>query len=127
MNNLKNSVRLIGRLGHDPEIRNLENGNKLAKFSLATDDKYKDKDGTIHNQTQWHNLVVWGSRAGVCEKYLTKGKEIAVEGRLSYRNWEDDKGVKHYMTEIIVNDFSFLGKADTPQKADSYASNDLPF
>lgn len=109
MNTLKNTVRLIGNLGQDPEIRNLEKGNKLARFSLATSDRFTGKDGQIHNETQWHNLIVWGSLAGLCEKYLSKGKEIAVEGKLVYRNWQDDKGTKHYNTEIVVNELMFLG------------------
>jgi single-strand DNA-binding protein len=109
MNTLKNTVRLIGRLGQDPEVRSLDKGNKVARFSLATGEKFKGKDGQERNETQWHNLIVWGNLAGICEKYLTKGKEIAVEGKLTYRNWEDNNGIKHYATEIVVNELMFLG------------------
>ena len=109
MNTLRNSVKLIGRLGQDPEIRNLEKGSKMARFSLATSDTFTDKQGNRKEQTQWHNLVVWGNLATVCEKYLKKGKEIAVDGRIAYRNWEDKNGAKHIATEIVVNDILFVG------------------
>ena len=89
MNTLRNSVKLIGRLGQDPEIRNLEKGSKMARLSLATSETFTDKQGNRKEQTQWHNLVVWGNLATICEKYLKKGKEIAVDGRIAYRNWED--------------------------------------
>lgn len=111
MNTLRNSVKLIGRLGQDPEIKTLEKGNKVAKFSLATSDSFTDKDGVRQEQTQWHNLVVWGNLAAICEKYLSKGKEIAVDGRLAYRNWEDKNGSKHTSAEIIVNELLFVGSA----------------
>lgn len=109
MNTLRNSVKLIGRLGQDPEIKNLEKGNKLARFSLATSDSYTDKEGNRKEQTQWHSLVVWGNLATVCEKYLTKGREIAVDGHISYRNWEDKNGSKHTTAEIVVNELLFVG------------------
>lgn len=108
MNTLKNTVRLIGRLGKDPEIKVLEKGNKLAKFSLATGSKYKGKDGQFHEDTQWHNLVVWGNLAGVCEKNLHKGKEIAIEGKLMYRNWQSNDGSMRISTEILVNEILFI-------------------
>jgi len=109
MNTLRNSVKLIGRLGQDPEIRNLEKGSKMARLSLATSDTYTDKQGNRKEQTQWHNLVVWGNLATICEKYLKKGKEIAVDGRIAYRNWEDKNGSKHISADIIVNDILFIG------------------
>jgi len=109
MNTLRNSVKLIGRLGQDPEIRNLEKGSKMARFSLATSDTFTDKQGNRKEQTQWHNLVVWGNLATVCEKYLKKGKEIAVDGRIAYRNWEDKNGSKHISADIVVTDLIFIG------------------
>ncbi len=109
MNTLRNSVKLIGRLGQDPEIKTLEKGNKVAKFSLATSDSFTDKNGVRQEQTQWHNLVVWGNLATICEKYLSKGREIAIDGRLAYRNWEDNNGSKHTTTEIVVNELLFVG------------------
>jgi len=85
MNTLRNSVKLIGRLGQDPDVKTLDKGNKLAKFSLATSNTFTAKDGRKKEQTQWHTIVVFGNLAGVCEKYLKKGREIAIDGRLTYR------------------------------------------
>lgn len=108
MQNLKNKVHLIGNLGMDPEIKKLENGSSLAKFSLATSDSYKNKDGEKVKETQWHNLVAWGPRAEFTEKYLKKGQEVAVEGKLTHRTYEDKEGKKMYITEVIVNDVQML-------------------
>ena len=112
MNALRNSVKLIGRLGQDPEVKTLDKGNKFAKFSLATSDSYIGKDGNKQEQTQWHNIVVWGNLAVICEKYLKKGKEIAIDGRLTYRNWEDKNGTKHTSSEIVLNELLFVGQND---------------
>jgi single-strand DNA-binding protein len=109
MNTLRNNVKLLGRLGKDPEVRILEKGNKMANFSLATGDKYKDKEGNLKDQTEWHNIVAWGNLAERCEKYLKKGKEVLIDGRLTYRNWEDKNGVKHQTTEVVVNELVFIG------------------
>jgi len=109
MNTLRNNIKLIGRLGQDPEVKTLDKGNKFAKFSLATSDSYTAKDGSKQEQTQWHNIVVWGNLAGVCEKYLKKGKEIAIDGHLTYRNYEDKNGTKHFISEIIANELLFVG------------------
>ena len=108
MSTLKNTVRLIGHLGQDPVIRNLDKGVKMARFSLATSDTYKGKDGQLHEDTQWHNLVVWGKRAGVCETLLHKGKKVAVEGKLTYPNWQTNEGSKRLCTEIVVNEILFI-------------------
>ncbi len=116
MNILRNSVKLIGRLGQDPEVKTLEKGNKLATFSLATSDSYTAKDGSKQEQTQWHNIVVWGNLAGICEKYLKKGKEIAIDGRLNYRSWEDKNGIKHISSEIIANEMLFVGSNPESKK-----------
>ncbi len=116
MNTLRNSVKLIGRLGQDPEVKTLDKGNKFAKFSLATSDSFKAKDGTKQEQTQWHNIVVFGNLAGICEKYLKKGKEIAIDGRLTYRNYEDKNGTKHYISEIVANELLFVGGNSDKQK-----------
>ncbi len=116
MNTLRNSVKLIGRLGQDPEVKTLDKGNKLAKFSLATSDSFTSKDGTKQEQTQWHNIVVFGNLAGICEKYLKKGKEIAIDGRLTYRNYEDKNGTKHYISEIVANELLFVGANSDKQK-----------
>jgi len=110
MNALRNKVQLIGRLGQDPEIVNFENGKQLAKFSLATDDSYKDQNGQRVERTDWHNVVVWGNLVKVVENYATKGKEIAVEGKLTTRSWEDKEGIKRYTTEIVCNELLLLSK-----------------
>ena len=109
MNTLRNSVKLIGRLGQDPEVKTLDKGNKVAKFSLATSDSYTARDGSKQEQTQWHNIVVWGNLAGICEKYLKKGKEIAIDGRLTYHTWEDKNGTKHTSAEIVASEMLFVG------------------
>jgi len=109
MNSLRNSVKLIGRLGMDPEVKLLDKGSKVATFSLATSDSYTTKEGSKQEQTQWHSIVVWGKLAGICEKHLKKGKEIAIDGRLAYRTWEDKNGTRHYKSEIIANDILFVG------------------
>ena len=109
MNNLKNSVRLIGNLGMNPEVKETTNGKKLAKFSVATNESYRDEKGNEVKETQWHNLVVWGKQAEIVEKYLKKGSEVAIEGKLSTRNYTDKDGVKRYVTEIVVNEFMMLG------------------
>jgi len=109
MNSLRNNVRLIGNLGMNPDVKELNGGKKLAKFSIATSETYKGEDGNKVTETQWHNLVVWGKQADVVEKYLKKGNEVAIEGKLSSRNYTDKDGVKRYVTEIIVNDLLLLG------------------
>lgn len=108
MNALKNRVQLIGNLGNNPEIINLESGKKLAKFSLATNEIFKNNNGETIKQTQWHNLVAWGKPAGIIEKYLQKGNEIAIEGKLVNRNYEDKNGNKKYITEVVVNEILML-------------------
>lgn len=109
MNALRNTVQLIGRLGQDPEIVNFSDGNKMAKFSIATDDSYKDKDGKKVERAYWHNIIVRGGLVDVVEKYVAKGKEIAIEGKLTNRTWEDKDGKKHYTTEIFCNELLMLG------------------
>tara|TARA_A100000171_G_C2135617_1_gene149954 strand:- start:2884 stop:3216 length:333 start_codon:yes stop_codon:yes gene_type:complete len=110
MSSLKNKVQLIGNLGDDPEIKVLENGTKLAKFSLATNDKYKNAKGEKVEETQWHNLVAWGKVAEIVEQYTSKGKQIAIEGKLQYNTYEDKEGNKRYSAEIKVNEILLLGK-----------------
>ncbi len=110
MKSMRNKVQLIGNLGSNPEVVNLQKGQKLAKFSLATNETYYNNAGEKVSDTQWHNLVAWGKIADKVEKYLQKGTEIDVEGKLVNRNYEDKNGIKRYVTEIIVNDFLMLGK-----------------
>jgi single-strand DNA-binding protein len=108
MKSLRNSVQLIGRLGKDPEVKAFGENKKKASFSIATTDSYKNAKGEKVEDTQWHNLVIWGALAGVAEKYLKKGQEIAVEGKLVHRVYETSEGEKRYITEINVNDFVML-------------------
>jgi single-strand DNA-binding protein len=115
MNNLKNRVQLIGHLGNDPEIKSFESNKKVAKISLATNDEYTDKEGKKVKQTQWHQLVVWGKLADVSEKYVKKGMEIAIEGKLTYRTWDDKDGKSHNITEIVVNELLMLGGKPKPE------------
>ena len=110
MKALKNKVQLIGRLGQNPEIVTFKDGNKMAKFSLATDHSYKDKTGSKIERTYWHNIVVKGGLVTIVENYVEKGKEIAIEGKLTNRSWEDKEGTKRYTTEIVVNELLLLGK-----------------
>ena len=109
MNNLRNKVQLIGNLGNDPEVKSFDGGKKLAKFSIATNESYKNAAGERITDTQWHNLIVWGKTADIVEKYLKKGNEVAVEGKLINRNYTDKQGIKRYVTEIQVNELLMLG------------------
>ena len=110
MNALRNKVQLIGNLGNDPEIVNLDGGTKLAKFSIATNETYKNAKGEKVTDTQWHNVVAWGKTAEIVENYLTKGNEVAVEGKLIHRSYESKEGEKRYITEIRCNELLMLGK-----------------
>jgi len=107
---LKNKVQLIGNLGSNPEIKTLDGGKKLAKFSLATSEIYRNAQGEKVKETQWHNLVAWGKVAEIVEKYLLKGSEIAIEGKLTNRTYNDKDGIKKYFTEIQVNELLMLGE-----------------
>jgi len=110
MRNLRNKVQLIGNLGMDPEVKNLNNGKKVVNFSLATSDFYKDSDGNRMQDTQWHNIVVWGKLAQIAETYLKKGKDVAIEGKLVHRSYESKSGEKRYITEIVANEMVMLNK-----------------
>lgn len=104
MSTLRNSVRLIGRVGNNPEVKNFDGGKKVATLTLATNEvHYNDKNEKVET-TQWHNLVAWGKTAEIIEKFVEKGKEIAIEGKLTYRTYDDKDGNKRYVTEIVVNE-----------------------
>ena len=109
MSTLRNKVQLIGNLGNAPEIVNLESGKKLAKFSIATNESYKNAQGEKVQDTQWHNLVAWGKTAEIIEKYVVKGSEIAVEGKLTSRTYDDKEGNKRFITEVVVSEVLMLG------------------
>lgn len=113
MNNINNTVQLIGRLGADPQMRTVEGNRKVARLSLATSEEYKSKGGEKIKQTEWHTLVVWGSLAEVCENSLSKGQEVAIEGKLGYRVYTDKEGNKKFITEITVNDLMLVGQRKT--------------
>ena len=109
MRNLRNSVQLIGRLGQDPEVKNLTSGKKLTTFSLATTDAYKNADGDKIEDTQWHNIVAWGKVGEIAAEYLKKGAEVCLEGKLVHRSYENSEGEKRYMTEINLNELLMMG------------------
>jgi len=108
MNTLRNKVQLIGNLGQNPEVRTFDNGKAMARFSLATTDSYRDASGKKITETQWHNLVAWGNLAKLVEKYLVKGSEVAVEGKLTHRSYDDKEGKKCFFTEIVMNEMVMM-------------------
>lgn len=110
MNNLRNKVQLIGNLGADPEIRKLDNGNVLARMAIATNEVYKNSKGERITETQWHSVVAWGRLAERVENYLHKGSEVALQGKLTHRSFEDNKGNKRYVSEVVLNEFMMLSK-----------------
>lgn len=109
MSSIKNSVRLIGNLGQAPEIKDLANNKKLARFSIATNESYNNDKGEKVTETYWHNIVAWGKTAGVVEKYLQKGREVAIEGKLTSRTYNDKDGNKKFITEVVANEILLLG------------------
>ncbi len=108
MNSLRNKVQLIGHVGNDPEIKTFEGGKKLANLTMATNDSYKNEKGEKVEQTEWHRLTAWGKTAEIIEKFVTKGKEIAIEGKLAHRSYDDKNGEKRYITEVVVNELILL-------------------
>lgn len=109
MKNLRNSVQLIGRLGQDPEVRDLTSGKKMTTFSLATSDYYKNASGEKIEDTQWHNVVAFGKVGEIAGEYLKKGEEVCVEGKLVHRSYENKEGEKRNVTEINLNEMVMLG------------------
>ncbi len=107
-----NKVILVGNLGKDPEIRNLEGGAKVASFSLATNRIYRGQDGKRMEETEWHNIVLWRNLAELSEKYLRRGSQVYIEGRIQTRQWTDKEGNKRYTTEIVAENMTFLGGRD---------------
>jgi single-strand DNA-binding protein len=110
---LKNKVQLIGNLGNNPDVRTTESGKKWARFSVATNEVYRNAKGDKVTETQWHYLVAWGKVAEIAEKYLQKGSEVAIEGKLVNRSYTDKDGVKKYVTEVQVNELLMLGAKAT--------------
>lgn len=138
-----NKVIIVGNLGIDPEVRTLENGTKLARLRVATSESYMSKDGQKVEQTEWHTIVVWRALADIAERYLTKGKQVYIEGKLKTRSWKDQEGNDRYATEIVGDNMQLLGRPSgnessnqgqnqsQPQAAPTTSGNqqedDLPF
>jgi len=131
-----NKVILIGNLGKDPDLRYTPSGQAVATFSLATNDRYKDKDGQMVERAEWHNIVVWGKQAETAKEYLKKGRQIFVEGRIAYRTYDDREGNKRYITEVVAQRLQFLGRreespetvtAEPEMEAPTSEEENLPF
>ena len=144
-----NKAMIIGNLGADPEVRHTQSGSAVANLSVATNEKWTDKSGQKQERTEWHKVTVWGKQAESCEKYLTKGRRVYVEGRIQTRDWEDKDGNKRYTTEIVAHTVTFLGGdsgggggrparspqgqpqedpfADTSSNHNSFDDDDIPF
>lgn len=110
MNAMRNKVQLIGHVGQDPEIKTFDGGKKVANLKIATNDHFINDKGEKIEQTEWHKVVAWGKVADLIEKYVEKGKEIAIEGKLTHRSYEDKDGNKRYITEVVAHDILLLGK-----------------
>ncbi|MCO5143994.1 MAG: single-stranded DNA-binding protein, partial [Oligoflexia bacterium] len=119
-----NKVLLIGRLGNNPEIRYTNTGTAVANFNLATSENWNDKNGQKQEKTEWHRVVVWGKLAELCEKYLSKGRQCFVEGRLQTRSWDDKDGNKRYTTEIVASTVQFLGGASAQTSSSQHAGGE---
>lgn len=116
-----NKVIIIGRLGTDPETKTVSTGSSVTRMSVATSETWVDRDGQKQERTEWHRVVVWGKLAEICAKYLSKGRQVFVEGRLQTRSWEDNQGQKKYTTEIVATNVQFLGAQGST--SDSYSSS----
>jgi len=129
-----NKVMLIGNLGQDPETRYTQDGRAVSNFSLATNMKWKNKEGDQQEQVEWHRIVVFGNLAEICQKYLKKGKQVYIEGRIQTRKWQDDDGNNRYTTEVVANQMKMLGSngksepaANEIQSPDIPPDDDIPF
>lgn len=123
MSNSVNKVILVGRLGKDPELKYTQGGTPVARFSLATDESWKDQNGEKQQRTEWHNIVAWRKLAEICGQYLSKGKLVYIEGKLQTRSWEDKEGNKRYTTEIVADNMVMLGaKGDEARPERSVAA-----
>ena len=109
MSTLRNRVQLIGRVGNDPEVKTFEGGKKVANINIATSDSYKNEKGERVEQTEWHRVVAWGKTAEIIEQFVSKGKEIAVDGKLTHRSYDDKDGTKRFITEVLVSEIQLIG------------------
>ena len=122
-----NKVILVGNLGRDPEVRHTQTGKAVANFTLATSRKWRDKDGQQQEQTEWHKIVAWDRLAEICTEYLSKGRQVYIEGRLQTRDWEDKEGNKRWTTEIVALDMKMLGRrSDYESGSGAQAPSDPP-
>lgn len=121
-----NRVMLIGYVGMDPNVRILDGGKVTATFALATSEKFRDKEGALKEITEWHNIVCWDAKATIAEKYVRKGMQLYIEGKIRTRSWDDKQGQKRYTTEIIVRDLQFLDKKDTFFNNITDGADDMP-
>lgn len=117
-----NKVIIVGRLGKDPEVRQVGQGQSVCRMALATSENWMDKNGVKQEKTEWHNVVVWGKLADICGKYLSKGRQVYIEGRLQSRTWEDPQGQKKYATDIVANTVEFLGSNGGAERGSSFGS-----
>ncbi len=126
-----NKVMIIGRLGRDPEMRYTPSGRPVTTFSVATSRSWNTSDGERHTETEWFNVVAWGSLAEICKQYLTKGQQVYVEGRLQTRHWDDQEGNKHVSTEIVANEMIILGErretSDLAPEIEAGEEDEFPF
>lgn len=124
-----NKVILIGNLGADPDVRTTNSGQVVCDLRIATSRKWQDKAGEWKEDTQWHRVVVWGKQAEHCERYLAKGRQVYVEGRLQTRKWEDKSGAERYTTEVVAQNVQFLGKREGGQQssAPDFGDDSIPF
>ena len=118
-----NKVTLVGNLGADPEVKKTSSQTTVTLFNLATSRSWINKEGQKQEQTEWHRIVVWGKLAETCGEYLSKGRQVYVEGRLQTRSWEDDKGQKRYTTEVVAQQVLFLGGLKDVEKRTQDSSN----
>jgi single-strand DNA-binding protein len=122
-----NKVMVIGHLGRDPEMRFTPTGKSVANFSIACSRSWKSADGEKHTETEWFNVVAWGSLAEISKQYLEKGSRAYVEGRLQSRSWEDNKGVQHKSVEIVARDILLLGDSDNQNEIEDSEAEEYPF
>jgi single-strand DNA-binding protein len=123
-----NKVILVGNLGKDPDVRYTQTGSAVANFSIATSEQWNDRDGKRQERTEWHNIVVWGKQAESCGQYLSKGRQVYVEGSIRTRSYDDKSGNKRYITEIVAQRIQFLGGGGgtrLPQQTDAAPGDDM--
>ncbi len=122
-----NKVILVGRLGSDPEVKTISQGQTVAKISVATSESWTGKDGQKQERTEWHRVTVWGKLAEICGKHLTKGRQVYVEGKLQTRSWEDQQGQKRYATDIVASTVQFLGAANERSTSTTGSGDDMNY